>query len=65
LTDNLINKPGIIKVLGMDGKLLLQKKLRAMGQKENIDIRKISSGKYIVQIIADAAVVNKSVQINN
>lgn len=63
LTGRFINKAGTIKVLSIDGKLLMQKNLKAMNQTESIDVRKIANGKYVIQIITDTDIVNKSIQI--
>jgi hypothetical protein len=56
-------KPATISIIAMDGKLLLQKRLIAMGQTETINVSSLSSGKYMLRIVTGAAVINNAIAI--
>jgi hypothetical protein len=59
----LLSKAATISIVAMDGKLLLQKRINAMSQTETINVSALSSGKYILRIITDAAVINKAIEV--
>lgn len=63
LTAAIINKPVLIQLFDMQGKLLLQQKTAAPSQTELIDVSKFANGKYILSITTETEIVNKSIEV--
>jgi SdrD B-like domain/Secretion system C-terminal sorting domain len=63
LTGTMVNKVATVSILSMDGKLLSQQRIANTGQTETLDVSKLSNGTYIVRLVTDEEVVNKTVQI--
>lgn len=60
ITHAMINKPGIISFLTIDGKILSQKKIAALNQVESIDVSPYPQGEYLLKItFADKVIVKK------
>ncbi|WP_138478466.1 M12 family metallo-peptidase [Dyadobacter bucti] len=60
---NTIGQPGRLSVLGTDGKNLLTREIGAFREKEQIDIKNLSPGAYIIRIETSAGVTVRKVQI--
>lgn len=63
VTGDMVNKPATISILAMDGKLMLQQRINAMNQTESIHTNALGSGKYIIRIVTDAEVINRSIEV--
>jgi hypothetical protein len=63
LTGPMINKPAVIAVLSMDGKLLQVQKTVAASQTETISVKGFAAGKYMVQITTAGEVINKTITV--
>jgi hypothetical protein len=63
LTGNMVNKAATVSILSMDGKLISQQQIATTSQTETIDISKLANGSYIVRLVTDAAIVNKTIQV--
>ena len=60
---NMINKSGVIRIIGSNGNVVLQKSTNMMSQIETVNLSKLSDGKYIVQVISGNEVVNKIIEV--
>jgi SdrD B-like domain/Secretion system C-terminal sorting domain len=63
LTGNMINKSATVSILSMEGKLVNQLKIVKTSQTETIDISILASGSYIVRLVTENEVVNKTIQV--
>ncbi len=63
LTGNMINKSATVSILSMDGKLISQKQIVKTSQTETIDVSTLANGSYIVRLITENEVVNKTIQV--
>jgi Secretion system C-terminal sorting domain len=63
ITGNMVNKEATITILSMDGKVMSQQKIANIGQTEAIDVSKLASGSYIVRIVTNSEVINKTIQV--
>jgi hypothetical protein len=64
VASGMINKAATITVIAMDGRVVASKQVAAVSQTEVIDVRKLSSGKYILRISTnDNEVINKQVEV--
>jgi hypothetical protein len=63
--NNWINKPALINVLTIDGKLAAQKRIGRLNQVETIDVTKFATGSYIIQIVTGSEVISKPIQIRH
>jgi Bacterial Ig domain/Secretion system C-terminal sorting domain len=61
--NGMAGKPAVINVITIDGKILLQKNIKVLGQAETINLGRFAGGKYIIQIVTDAEVITKSITI--
>ncbi len=60
---NSINKTATVSVLAMDGKIMYQKNISKLSQTETLDVSKLANGCYIVRILTNKEVINKSVVV--
>lgn len=60
---NMVNKPATVTIVAMDGKVMLQQRFSVMNQTETLNTSALGSGKYIVRIITDAEVINKTIEV--
>jgi Secretion system C-terminal sorting domain len=58
-----INKSATISVIAMDGKIIYQKNIAKLSQTEILDVSKLTSGCYIIRVLTNAEVINKSVVV--
>jgi hypothetical protein len=58
-----INKSATISVIAMDGKLMYQKNITKLSKTETLDVSKLANGCYIVRVLTNAEVINKSVVV--
>jgi SdrD B-like domain/Secretion system C-terminal sorting domain len=63
LTSSMVNKPATINVLTIEGKLVASKRLTAASQTETVDVSTMASGKYIIRIVTDNDVINKTIEV--
>jgi SdrD B-like domain/Secretion system C-terminal sorting domain len=63
LTGNMINKAATVSILSMDGKLISQQQIVKTSQTETIDVSTLASGSYIVRLVTENEVVNKTIQV--
>jgi hypothetical protein len=63
VTGAMVNKPAVIRIITIDGKVLLQKQIKALSQTEAIDVSRLTSGKYIIRIVTNKEVINKTIQV--
>ena len=59
----MINKPAIVSILSIDGKLQLQQTISALSQTETINVSKLASGKYIVSIMINDETINRQIEV--
>jgi hypothetical protein len=59
----MINKPADISVIALDGKILVQQKIKAMSQTETINLSNLSNGKYFVRIVTEKEIINKPIEV--
>lgn len=62
-SNNLINKPATISLITLDGKVLFQRNISRLSQKEVIDVSVFGSGKYILRIAINNEVITKSIEV--
>ena len=58
-----INKTATISVIAMDGKLMYQKNINRLSQTEMLDVSKLANGCYIIRILTNKEIINKSVVV--
>jgi hypothetical protein len=63
LTGNMIGKSATVSILSMDGKLISQLQIANTNQTETIDVSRLASGSYVVRLITNTEVVNKTIQV--
>jgi Secretion system C-terminal sorting domain len=63
LTGNMISKVATVSILSMEGKLISQQQIASTSQTETIDVSTLANGTYIVRLVTDTEVVNKTVQV--
>ena len=63
LTGSVIGKTATISILSMDGKLISTHRIARVAQTETMDVNKLASGKYVVRIVTDNEVINKTIDV--
>jgi hypothetical protein len=63
LTGNMINRSVIVNILSIEGKLISKQQIAKTSQTETIDVSVLASGRYVVKIVTDNEVVNKTIQV--
>ncbi len=63
LTEAMINKSATVSILSMEGKLINQLQIARIAQTETIDISKLVNGSYIVRLVTENEVINKTIQV--
>jgi trimeric autotransporter adhesin len=63
LTGSMINKAATISVISVEGKVLSTKRLTAASQTEVVDVSQFASGKYIIRIVTNNEVINKTIEV--
>lgn len=63
LTGSMIGKVATLSIIAMDGKLISQQKINSTGQTETLDVSRLASGSYVVRIVTDAEVINKTIEV--
>ncbi len=63
LTGNMLNKPATLSILSLDGKILSQQKIVSLGQTESLDVSGITNGTYIVRLVSNDEVINKTIHV--
>jgi hypothetical protein len=58
-----INKSATISVIAMDGKIMYQKNITKLSQTETLDVSKLANGCYIMRVLTNEEVINKSVLV--
>jgi Secretion system C-terminal sorting domain len=58
-----INKSATISVIAMDGKIMYQKNITKLSQTETLDVSKLANGCYIMRVLTNEEVINKSVVV--
>jgi len=62
-TNDLANKPAIVKIFSADGKLLIQQKYMLANAIETINVNKLLNGNYLLMIEGNGKVINRQLQI--
>jgi hypothetical protein len=60
---SMINQAATITLLSVDGKIITQSKFARIGQTETIDVSKLSNGTYIIRVITEQEVINRTIEI--
>jgi hypothetical protein len=63
LTGTMISKSATVSILSMDGKLISQQQIVKTSQTETIDVSRLANGTYVVRLITENEVVNKTIQV--
>jgi SdrD B-like domain/Secretion system C-terminal sorting domain/SprB repeat len=63
ITGTMINKSATVSILSMEGKLISQQLITKTSQTEMIDVSTLANGSYVVKIVTDSEVVNKTIQV--
>jgi SdrD B-like domain/Secretion system C-terminal sorting domain len=63
LTAGMLYKPATISVFTIEGKLVSAKRLTTAGQTETVDVSTMANGKYIIRIVTDNDVINKTIEV--
>jgi SdrD B-like domain/Secretion system C-terminal sorting domain len=63
LTGNMINKAATISILSMEGKLISQQQIAKTSQTETINVSTLANGSYIVRLVTENEVINKTIQV--
>jgi SdrD B-like domain/Secretion system C-terminal sorting domain len=63
LTGNMIGKSATVSILSMDGKLISQQQIANTNQTETIDVSRLSNGSYVVRLITESEVINRTIQV--
>jgi hypothetical protein len=63
LTGNMVNKVATVSILSMDGKVLTQHRIANTGQTETINVSTLANGSYIVRLVTQNEVVNKTIVV--
>jgi SdrD B-like domain/Secretion system C-terminal sorting domain len=63
LTGNMVGKTITVSLISMEGKLMSQQRIINSSQTETIDVSKLANGNYILKIMTDAEVLNKTIQV--
>jgi hypothetical protein len=64
LIGNRVNKSATMSILSMEGKLISQQQIAKISQTETIDVSVLANGSYIIKLITDTEVVNKTIQVS-
>ena len=59
----LINKPAIISIVDMNGRVVLQKIISSISQTQSVGVSKLTNGKYNIAISIDGEVISKPIVI--
>jgi hypothetical protein len=59
----MVNKPATISILSIDGRLMLQQTIPAISQTETINVSRLASGKYIVNININNEIINRQIEV--
>jgi Secretion system C-terminal sorting domain len=62
-TPGMINRSAVIRIIAIDGRVVLQKRVAKMSQQEAMDLSGVRSGKYLVHIITGKEVVTKLIAV--
>jgi SdrD B-like domain/Secretion system C-terminal sorting domain len=63
LTGTMVNKVTTVSILSMDGKVLSQQRITNTGQTETINVSTLANGSYIVRLVTENEVVNKTIVV--
>ncbi len=63
LTGSMIGKAATVSIISMDGKLISQQKIVSAAQTETLDVSKLAKETYVVRIVTDTEVVNKTIEV--
>ena len=63
LTGSMIGKPIVVNILTMEGKVVSQEKLSKANQTESINVSKLANGHYILKLVTDNNIINKTIQV--
>jgi Secretion system C-terminal sorting domain/SdrD B-like domain len=63
LTGNMVNKVATVSILSTDGKVLIQQRIANTGQTETINVSTLANGSYIVRLVTQNEVVNKTIVV--
>lgn len=58
-----VNKPSSISIISVDGRILTTQKTTASNQTETVDVSRFAAGKYILRIVTETEVVNKTIEV--
>jgi hypothetical protein len=59
----MINRPATIRMIAMDGRVVLQKNIVKMNQIETMDVSRVVNGRYLVHINTDKEVITKLIEV--
>ncbi|MGF2412495.1 MAG: T9SS type A sorting domain-containing protein, partial [Ferruginibacter sp.] len=60
VTANMVNKPALITIIAVDGRVILQKQTKAISQTEVFDVSNLAKGQYYLRITTESEVINKA-----
>jgi hypothetical protein len=60
---NMLQKASVVSILSVDGKLLYQRRIVSLQQTETIDVSKLSSGSYFLQIKSGTQMITKQFDV--
>lgn len=63
ISNNLINKPAILSLLSIDGKLIWLNKISALSQTEMIPLENIAAGKYILRLKTGDNIISSTISV--
>lgn len=63
LGSNGLSKAATIKIIGVDGRILVQQKINAFSSKVSINVNNLPAGKYFIRIESESQVINKALVI--
>jgi hypothetical protein len=63
LTGSMIGKSAIVSVLSIEGRLISQQSIMNSSQTETVDLSKLTSGSYVIKVVTDNTVINKTLQV--
>jgi hypothetical protein len=62
-TPAMVNRPAVIRIIAIDGRVVLQQRITKLNQVETIDVSGLVNGRYLVHIVADKEVVTQLIEV--
>ena len=63
LPTSLTNKSALISILNVEGKMISQLQIAKTGQTETVNVSSLPNGTYILRIVTNTEVVNRTIQV--